>query len=293
MKVIVLGTAAGGGLPQWNCACELCTRCRRGELAPRTQDCVAVSATGRDWFLLNAAPDLRAQLTATAELAPGPARRQTPLRGVLLTDAEIDHTLGLALLREGAGLTVWAPAPVLGALSTALPLREVIGQYHDWAWRVAAPAFTLDDGRLECAVFPLSGKRPRYAQAQPSAPDWVVAYRIRDPATGGVLAYAPCLATWPPGFSEFVADADCTLLDGTFHTAGEMSHVTASATNEQRRMGHIPITESLPLLNGGTTRWCYTHLNNTNPVADPASPQHRAVTTHGTHIPADGARFTL
>ncbi|WP_018680416.1 pyrroloquinoline quinone biosynthesis protein PqqB [Actinokineospora enzanensis] len=290
MKVIILGTAAGGGLPQWNCACDLCVRARAGDpsVPGRTQDCVVVSATGRDWYLLNASPDLRAQLTATPELAPGPGRRETPLRGVLLTDAELDHTLGLTFLREGAELTVWAPPPVLDHL----PLRPVLAHYRDWSWLPATEPFAIGDG-LECTVLPLSGKRPRYAQAAPTAPDWVVAYRVHDPATGGTLVYAPCVAELPPGFADFVADADHVLLDGTFHTAGEMSTATAGGTTDQRRMGHLPITESLPLLPDGGIRWHYTHLNNTNPVADRASPEHTAVSAAGATVPLDGTRLEI
>ncbi|PPK67204.1 pyrroloquinoline quinone biosynthesis protein PqqB [Actinokineospora auranticolor] len=293
MRVVVLGTAAGGGLPQWNCACELCARCRAGDadVPPRTQDCVAISATGREWYLLNASPDLRAQIVETAELAPGPGRRETPVRGVLLTDAELDHALGLALLREGPDIAVWAPKPVAGALADGFPVRDIVSRYHSWDWREATGEFTVDDGRLECAAFPLSGKRPRYAADAADAPDWVVAYRVRDAATGGTLVYAPCLADWPPGFDEFVDGADLLLVDGTFFTSGEMSRATGKDAG-QGRMGHLPITESLHRLSGVGFR-AYTHLNNTNPVADAASPERAEVAARGAHILDDGARFDL
>ncbi|WP_026422686.1 pyrroloquinoline quinone biosynthesis protein PqqB [Actinokineospora inagensis] len=288
MRVVVLGTAAGGGLPQWNCACELCERCREGDPAvlPRLQDCVALTATGRDWYLLNASPDLRAQIVATPELTPGPGRRETPVRGVLLTDAELDHTLGLTLLREGE-LTVWASEPVLAAAA----VRPILSYYQDWSWLPADSAFTLDDGRLECAVFPLSGKRPRYAREAAESNDWVVAYRITDVATGGSLVYAPCLAGWAPGFDEFTAGASCALIDGTFHAADEMSSSTGRA--DQRVMGHLPIVESLPLLTGSSTKWFYTHLNNTNPVAARGSAERDRVEAAGAAIAEDGTRIDL
>ncbi|WP_285607245.1 pyrroloquinoline quinone biosynthesis protein PqqB [Actinokineospora globicatena] len=286
MRVVVLGTAAGGGLPQWNCACELCERSREGDPAvlPRLQDCVAVSATGRNWYLLNASPDLRAQIIATPELTPGPGRRQTPVRGALLTDAELDHTLGLALLREGP-LTVWAPPPVLDAVA----VRPVVAHYQHWDWYPAEGVFRLDEGRLECAVFPLSGKRPRYARDAADAPDWVVAYRLTDVTTGGSLVYAPCLARWPEGFDEFVSGATHGLLDGTFLGPDEMSRTTGR--DDQVGMGHLPITESLPLL--GSTRWHYTHLNNTNPVVARDCAARGRIEAAGAAIAEDGARFDL
>ncbi|HEX4706069.1 MAG TPA: MBL fold metallo-hydrolase, partial [Pseudonocardiaceae bacterium] len=136
MRIVLLGTAAGGGVPQWNCACRLCVAARLGSptVPPRTQDCLAISATGEDWYLVNVSPDIRTQLIGTAHLAPGPEPRATPIRGALLTDAELDHTTGLLLLREGAGLHVWAPAAVVSALTTDFPVRDVVRRYHDWTW---------------------------------------------------------------------------------------------------------------------------------------------------------------
>ena len=127
MRVRLLGTAAGGGFPQWNCACALCAACRAGspDVPPRSQDCLAISLDGKDWYLVNASPDLRSQLLAESALAPGPGPRDTPLRGVLLTDAELDHSLGLMLLRESGGLPVWAPPAVLHALAEPTRLSLV------------------------------------------------------------------------------------------------------------------------------------------------------------------------
>src|SRR3954447_11649227 len=131
VRVVLLGTAAGGGFPQWNCACGLCAAARDGKLSSRTQECVALTGNGREWWLLNASPDIRAQLTATAALRPGPGPRDTPLRGVLLTDAEADHVSGLTVLRGAAGLKVYAAPPVLAALG---PVRAALGRYAPWEW---------------------------------------------------------------------------------------------------------------------------------------------------------------
>ncbi|RSM49555.1 pyrroloquinoline quinone biosynthesis protein PqqB [Amycolatopsis balhimycina DSM 5908] len=277
MKVILLGTAAGGGCPQWNCACRLCV----SGLVPRSQDCVAISADGASWYLLNCSPDIRAQILGTPELRAGPGPREIPLRGVLLTDAELDHSLGLLMLREAGGLPVWAPEPVLSALS---PFRAIVDGYGGWSWLSAVniPGLRVD-------VLPVSDKRPKYVSAAQDGP-WVVAYRIEDRATGGVLVYAPCLRSWPAGFDAFVSGADLVLLDGTFFASDEMAGVGGP---DQLAMGHLPITASLARIAGRQGRWAFTHLNNTNPVLDPASPEHAAVLAAGATLPADGTSYVL
>ncbi|MGW4114856.1 pyrroloquinoline quinone biosynthesis protein PqqB [Actinosynnema sp. NPDC004786] len=291
MRVVVLGTAAGGGVPQWNCACGPCSAVRAGRLPARTQDALAVSGDGARWWLVNTSPDLGAQLAATPALAPGPGPRETPIRGVLFTDAELDHTLGLAVLRGAPGLRVHAPATVLDALA---PTRAVLARYGEWSWQpVAHGRPVVLDGGLEVTAFGVSGKRPRYAGDPPVGGHWVVAYRFRDPATGGVLLYAPCLASWPDGFDALVAEADVALLDGTFHAPSEMGAATGEPSG-QAAMGHVPIAHSLPQLRRHTaTRRIYTHLNNTNPVLDPASPEHAEVAAAGVEVVPDGTVIDL
>jgi pyrroloquinoline quinone biosynthesis protein B len=289
VKVRLLGTAAGGGFPQWNCACTLCAAAGSPPVPARTQDCLAISPQGRDWYLVNASPDIRAQLLAAPPLAPGPGPRETPLRGVLLTDAELDHTLGLLMLREGGGFGVWAPPAVLGALG---PLRDTLAGYGGWRWEPGTfPA-------LSVSTLAVSDKRPKYARDSTVDGPWVVAYRFEDPATGGVLVYAPCLATWPPGFDEFVAGAGCVLLDGTFYSAREMTG-TGTSTAAQQAMGHVPIDgpegslARIAAHAGSGTRWMYTHLNNTNPVLDRRSPEYRTVCAAGAEVPEDGTSLDL
>ncbi|MCK2237070.1 MULTISPECIES: pyrroloquinoline quinone biosynthesis protein PqqB [unclassified Crossiella] len=298
MKVLLLGTAAGGGFPQWNCACRMCSAGRDGLLTHRTQDGIAVSATGERWFLVNASPDIRAQLLAHQEFRPKPPR-DTPVKGVLLTDAELDHSLGLMLLREGDNLQVWAPEAVLHGLTEDFGLRGTVEHYRRWDWHTVSPGVPVHPaGELTVTAFPVSGKRPRYAAASTMDGPWVVAYRITDPATGGTLVYAPCLREWPAGFDEFVADADCVIIDGTFHSAAEMSGATGKkADADQKSMGHIPIAGpggGLDVLSRfpGKHR-ILTHLNNTNPVLDPASAEHAEVLTAGVSAPPDGTLFEL
>lgn len=287
MRVVVLGTAAGGGFPQWNCACRLCSACRAGDVPARTQDCLAVS-TDDGWYLVNASPDIRTQVLAAPALAPGPGPRETPLRGALLTDAELDHTMGLLMLREGGGLRVSGPPAVLSALGT---VRDTVGRYGSWDWS-ATPALP----GLAVSTFAVSDKKPKYVASSPEPGPWVVAYRIADPATGGALVYAPCLRTWPDGFDEFVDGATCVLLDGTFFSPAEMAG-TGTSTSAQRAMGHVPIDgpdgSLARIAKHSGIRWCYTHLNNTNPVLDHRSPEYATVRDAGVDVPLDGEVLTL
>jgi pyrroloquinoline quinone biosynthesis protein B len=301
VKIRILGTAAGGGAPQWNCACDACRATRSGASLSRTQDCLAISADGSAWYLVNASPDIRAQLLATPELAPGPGRRDTPLRGALLTTAELDHVLGLVMLREGSGLQVWAPAAPLAGLATGFPLKDVLDPYGSWAWNEVTPGepFTLDGGALSVTAIAISTKRPRYAAGIDVAGPWVVAYRIADPATGGSLLYAPCLATWPDGFDDLVAGVDCVIVDGTFYSPDEMADATGKppALTGQSLMGHLPIAGdegSLAALGRHPgVRRLYTHLNNTNPAQHHDSAERMEITAAGVEVPDDGTLLEL
>jgi pyrroloquinoline quinone biosynthesis protein B len=264
-------------------------------LPARSQDCIAVSADGVGWYLINASPDIRSQILASKQLSAGPGPRDTPIRGALLTDAELDHTLGLTMLREGAGLRVWAPPAVLHALHHDFPLQDIVSRYGAWSWESVATTFTMGD--LQVEVLPVSDKKPKYIQSTVDGP-WVVAYKLTGP-TGGSVVYAPCLKTWPATFDTFIADASAVILDGTFYSPDEMSGATASgvASTTQHAMGHIPIsgpTGSLThIARHPTKRFLYTHLNNTNPALDPDSPEYREVLAAGAELPTDGAELTV
>ncbi|MER6130082.1 pyrroloquinoline quinone biosynthesis protein PqqB [Streptomyces sp. NPDC001795] len=294
VRVVLLGTAAGGGFPQWNCACALCAAARAGELPSRTQECVAVTGNGRDWWLLNASPDIRTQLAATAALWPGPGPRDTPLRGVLLTDAEADHLAGLPVLRGGAGLKVYAAPPVLAALG---PLRTALDRYAAWEWADALTegGFVLAGG-LVVTAHPVGAKAPKYLPAAAADDRWVIAYRIEDLATGGTLVYAPCVGAWSPVLDELLRTADCVLLDGTFHSADEMD-VTVRGEAGQAAMGHLPVAGPHGSLTAFARhpgpRRIYTHLNNTNPLLDPASAARHRIAEAGVEVLADGAELVV
>lgn len=296
VRVVSLGTAAGGGFPQWDCACGPCSAARAGRLPSRTRECAAVTGNGRDWWLLNASPDLRTQLAATGALWPGPGPRDTPVRGVLLTDAEYDHITGLTELRGATGLKVYAAPPVRAALA---PVRAALARHAPWEWAdaLADGGFVLAGGLVVTAI-PVGAKVPAYVPVQAPLPEraWVTAYRIEDLASGGVLLYAPCVGVWSAELDDLCAEADCVLADGTYFAAEEGG--TAVGAGAGRAAGtHLPVTGP-----GGTlgalarhlgARRIYTHLGHTNPLLDPFSPARARVAAEGVEVLADGTELVL
>jgi pyrroloquinoline quinone biosynthesis protein B len=306
----VLGSAAGGGFPQWNCACRNCTGVRAGTLPARTrtQASIAVSTDREHWFLVNAGPDVASQLNALAEtpIVGRPSPRRAPVAAVLLTDAELDHVAGLLSLREGSGLVVYATAWVHRA---AAPILDVLSSYVpvDRREMPTDGELTLAPGLSVRALPTGSGKRPRYATEMAADSTAVVGYRFTeasaDPHTGTdtgdggrSLVYAPCV---PDLHSELLAElagADCVLLDGTCWSDDEMATVGLPGKTS-RAMGHAPVSgpggtlERLAALKG--TRRIYTHLNNTNPLVVEDSAQRRAVEAAGVEVAHDGMEITL
>ncbi|HEX4575528.1 MAG TPA: pyrroloquinoline quinone biosynthesis protein PqqB [Gemmatimonadales bacterium] len=308
MRVIVLGSAAGGGVPQWNCGCAHCADARqRG--ARRTQSSVALSADGERWILLNASPDIGAQLAAHRALWPR-SGRDTPLRAVILTDGEIDHTLGLVLLRENAArLPVYAPAAVTALLQNAWPLYPVLSAYAG-----VDPRLLPDDGAsvalADRAGVPLgiatravavARRAPRFASTRTRALSGAlgacaVGLRLVDDRTGGVLAYIPTAGAVDDAVRQVAQDADLLLFDGTFWSDDELRRagVDAPAALE---MGHVPVggpggsAELLPQL--GAKRTLLVHLNNTNPLLHPAGPERAALARTGIAVADDGMEFEL
>ncbi|WP_128377159.1 pyrroloquinoline quinone biosynthesis protein PqqB [Streptomyces cavernae] len=314
MLLQVLGTAAGGGVPQWNCACPGCSGARAHPHWRRRHASLAVQASEDRWYLVNATPDIGDQIENCPALHPGPGSRRTPIAGLILTDAELDHTLGIARLREAGagGLELLATRPVREALLTRLRLEAVIGPYTPLTWRepslekpeplaIDSPGSPDSADAPDCAVtisaIPVSAKRPRYAADLPgSAGDpWVVALLLTDRATGAKAVYAPALAAWPDALQSAVAEADCVIVDGTFWDDEEPRR-TGISTRTATGMGHLPIDGP-----GGTAerlaplraRCLYTHLNNTNPLVDPSAPQHEQLAGRGIEVAGDGMVIQL
>ncbi|MFE4664474.1 MBL fold metallo-hydrolase [Streptomyces sp. NPDC056716] len=263
---MLLGTAATGGFPRWNCACALCTAARDGKIPARTLECAAVTGNSRDWWLLNTSPDLRAQLATTTALWPGP--RPSLMRGVLLTDAEPDHLAGLGVLRASQGLKVYAAPPVLAALT---PARKALARYAHWDWYDSTPeeGFVLSGG-LVVTAHPVTAAPPGYLPARMGGDPWGTAYRIEDLATGGVLLYAPRLRAWSADLDELVASADGVVLDA--------AHAPAGPWDQSVRPG---------------PRRILTRLEDPDPLLDPASTARARLAEAGVEVLPDGTEFTL
>ncbi|HKE91030.1 MAG TPA: pyrroloquinoline quinone biosynthesis protein PqqB [Gemmatimonadales bacterium] len=301
MHVILLGTAAGGGVPQWNCGCRNC-RAARARGRGRTQSSVAVSPDGERWILLNASPDLRTQLAAHTPFWPVELR-DSRIRAVVLTDGEIDHTLGLLLLREGTSrMPVYAPSGVAALFAGPWPLTTVLEPYSGIDVRPLPPrrsaALADADGRsldLTCTAVPLGRRPPRYASGAAGG-DLEVGLRIQDPATGGSFVYVPVAAALDDDVCALAAGADLLCFDGTFWSDAEL-HGLGIAAPSARTMGHAPLggpDGSLArLAHVGAKRTVLVHINNTNPILAIDSPERAQVTAAGVEIGEDGMDFTL
>ncbi|MCX5395528.1 MBL fold metallo-hydrolase [Streptomyces sp. NBC_00102] len=298
MLLLTLGTAAGGGVPQWNCACPGCSGARAHPDRRRTHDSLAVLGPDpSSWFLVNAGPDVADHLEAHTALRPGPGDERTPVVRVLLTDAELDHTIGLLRLREARNIEVHATAPVRQALRERLALDTTLTPYTTLSWHDLPQAGEkpTDVAGIEVSAVHLSTKRPRYAADAPEDSGWVVAVRLHDPVRGSTALYAPALAEWSEEFGEEAAAADCVFVDGTFWDDEEPRRLGISARTSTG-MGHLPIEGP-----GGTAerlaplpaRCLYTHFNNTNPLVDPSAPEHGILADRGLEVAQDGMVIEL
>ena len=247
MKIRVLGSAAGGGFPQWNCNCPNCDGLRKGALRarPRTQSSIAVSADGTDWVLFNASPDLLAQFRAFPGLQPARAIRDTAMRAVVLMDAQIDHTTGLLMLREGPPLELYCTEMVREDLTTGNPLFNILQHYCGVNWHrlptESGNEFSVTGaGPLRFTAVPLASKAPPYSphRNDPHEGD-NIGMRIVDPRNGKSLFYAPGLGEIEPHLKPFMEEADCLLVDGTCWTDDELISLII-AMKLSFDMGHLP-----------------------------------------------------
>jgi pyrroloquinoline quinone biosynthesis protein B len=296
VRVRILGSAAGGGFPQWNCHCPTCEAARTGtEARPRTQSSIAVRGVAGPWFLANASPDLRQQLEALSPGADGGVRA-APVAGVLLTDAEIDHTAGLLLLRESsAPIRVYGSEQVRHALTDGYPVLRILAEYSGFEWRMLEPGSSheLDGSSLEVEPFAAGGDAPRYL---PDADVEASGLVFRDRAAGGVLTYVPGLAHLGDDVLARLAASDVVLVDGTFWRDDELARLGISERSA-RQMGHVPLSgpggslDALARLE--RPRVILVHINNTNPVLLERSPERAAVTTAGVEVGDDGLEIEL
>jgi pyrroloquinoline quinone biosynthesis protein B len=297
VRVRVLGSAAGGGSPQWNCHCEVCAAARAGVRAvARTQSSLAIRGDDGPWFLVNASPDLREQLETLAAQPVGGARTP-PIAGVLLTDAEIDHTAGLLLMRESATpLRVLGGAGVERALRDGYPVLAMLKHYCGAEWQTLEPGRPqpLDGSSLAVEPFAAGGDPPRYAGADTELE--ASGFVFRDSRTGGVVTYVPGLASLGDGVIARLAASDLVLVDGTFWRDDELPRLGIS-DRSARDMGHVPLSGpggSLAVLAGlERPRTVLVHINNTNPVLLEDSPEREAVVRAGVEVAYDGLEAEL
>jgi pyrroloquinoline quinone biosynthesis protein B len=297
LTAIVLGAAAGGGFPQWNCNCDVCQLAWAGDprVRARTQASLAVSGDGKRWTLLNASPDLRAQLQATPALHPH-GLRESPIQAVVLTGAEIDQTAGLLSLRERSPFALMATAATLAAVADN-PMFGVLAP-DVVSRRAVTPGekFSLGDG-LQAELFMVPGKLPLYLEGDNPETAEESAANVGVEITDGLkrLAYVPGAAAMTASLRTRLSRADAILFDGTLYTDDEMIR-TGTGQKAGRRMGHMPIDGdggTLAAVSGVSARKVFVHINNTNPILIDGSPERRKVEASGWEVAEDGMEIVL
>ena len=298
LTAIVLGSAAGGGFPQWNCRCPICALAWAGDprVRSRTQASLAVSANGEDWIVVNASPDLPEQIRRARALHPRGGTRGSPIKAVLLTGAEIDQLAGLFSLREREPFALYATASahsiiegnsMFGVLPSEVVTRRTI---------VSGGTYGLP-GNLEAEFFAVPGKAPLYVEgdAPETASDTAGTLGVELRAGGARLVYVPGAAALTADLRQRLAGADVVFFDGTLFRDDEMI-ATGTGSKTGRRMGHMPIDGaggSLEALAGLRARRIYIHINNTNPVLVDGSPERVCVTARGWEVAEDGLEVAL
>lgn len=305
MRVHILGSAAGGGFPQWNCNCRLCDGVRHGTLRARarTQSSIALSGNGIDWLLCNASPDLLTQLRAFPAAQPARAIRDTGIRAVLLIDAQIDHVTGLCMLREHRqALPIWCTDAVFEDLRRGYPLLGLLGHYCG-VGRHAIPIdgadFAIDDvPGLRVAALPLRSNAPPYSPHRDRpVPGDNIGLSIRSGNSGKRLFYAPGLGEIEPHVWSAMQAADVVLVDGTCWRDDEMIALGISP-KRARDMGHLAQDGAGGMLEWlarlpASTRKILIHINNTNPILDEDSAEHARLRDAGIELACDGMEFSV
>ncbi|MCF3139523.1 pyrroloquinoline quinone biosynthesis protein PqqB [Paenarthrobacter sp. AR 02] len=297
MWVRVLGSAAGGGFPQWNCACPSCSAARDGSrpCVPRLQSSIAVSADRHQWFLLNCSPDIQSQIESFEALHPVPGQGPR-VQAVLLTDAELDHSLGLLLMREGRGVEVHATESAHGTLTSGTGILQTLQQYCPVVWTPVIPGVEAQLGAgLSYRAFNVPTAKPKRF-AETTSYGRVVGYRVTDISTDRSFVYLPGVQKLTPGVLGEFQDCSAILLDGSFWRDDEMASLDL-ADKTSRDMGHVPISgpggslEALSALK--IPRKIYVHINNTNPILLDDSPERLHLDRHGVEVAVDGLEFEI
>ncbi|MGI3129992.1 pyrroloquinoline quinone biosynthesis protein PqqB [Halopseudomonas pachastrellae] len=303
MHVQILGSAAGGGFPQWNCNCRNCDGLRRGTLnaKARTQSSIALSDDGVNWILCNASPDIRTQLEQTPVLQPARAVRDTAIRAIVLMDSQIDHVTGLLTLREGCPHEVWCTDMVHEDLQNGFPLFPMLSHWNGGLQRrrigLGEPFRIPACPALEFLPIPLRSSAPPYSPHRNDPhPGDNIGLLVRDTNTGGVLFYAPGLGQPDDGLLATMRDADCLLVDGTLWRDDEMAFAGVG-DKLGSEMGHLQQSGPggmIELLDAQpASRKVLIHINNTNPILDEDSAERAELVAHGIEVAHDGMQIVL
>jgi pyrroloquinoline quinone biosynthesis protein B len=296
LTAIVLGSAAGGAFPQWNCRCPVCELAWAGDsrVRARTQASIAISGSDGRWTLINASPDLGQQIRATSALHPKGALRSSPIDAVVLTGAEIDQIAGLLSLRESSPLTLYATP----SSHAAVAANAMFGAMTSMTRRAINPGekFMLA-GNIEASLFTVPGKLPLYLEGDDPdiGTESAANVGIELSRDGARLIFVPGAAAVTPVMRERFSKADVILFDGTLFTDDEMLR-TGTGKKTGRRMGHMPIDGeggALEALNGIKTRRMFIHINNTNPIQIDGSPERAKVEAAGWQVAEDGMEIVL
>jgi pyrroloquinoline quinone biosynthesis protein B len=310
MRIVALGSAAGGGFPQWNCACRNCSRFRAGRLhsRARSQAQLVVSVSDTELFLVNASPDLRTQIVSTPLLAPAKIPRHTPIAGVVLTSADVDSVAGLLHLREFQPLTIYATPSVRRIVQEENRIFRVLNRANPpavWqdlrldAWfDLTSSGSSGTAAPLRCRVVPLGKTFPDYVseELRRSLPPLEAVLGLAFEEGKKRFFYAPALPGGSDTWKDYAKSSDLCLLDGTFWNDDELIS-TGVGSKTARDIGHIPLSGPGGMLEecgpsrGG--RRVLIHINNTNPILDEDSPEHREVRDAGWEIAYDGMQIEL
>ena len=310
MLIRILGSAAGGGFPQINCNCRNCADARQGRpgLRPRTQSSVAVSRDGQAWVLLNASPDLRQQMAAAPQLAPGrqAASRESPIKAVIVTNADVDHVAGLLSLREGFAFTLYASGRVLGTLA-ANSIFNVLDPG-------LVPRMPLESGHaaeltnagaslgLTVEAFPVPGKialyleNPAAGRSLGTQDGDTIGLKIADPSSGAAFFYIPGCAGVDETLASRLRGAQLVLFDGTLYSDDEMI-AQGLSSKTGKRMGHISMSGAdgagAAFRGLDVARRVFVHINNSNPVLRDDGPERAEIEKAGWEIAFDGMEISL
>jgi pyrroloquinoline quinone biosynthesis protein B len=307
MQIRILGSAAGGGFPQWNCNCRNCRSSRDGTFSgkPRTQTQVAVSNDDRAWFLVNSSPDLRMQIEATPVLHPRNHGRNSPIGGVLLTSADIDQVAGLLSLRELQPLRIYCTSSIRRILqedNSMFAMLNRVPEQVSWMEISGDGSFWLQSERgagIGCSALSLGNRFPAYVSQDRSSglkAEEALLGVIAESTSGKRMAYMPAVPAVDDSLLRRIEETDLLLFDGTFWSDDELIRVQGSGATA-RQMGHIPVSGaegSLRKLAGlRPPRKIFLHVNNTNPMLDESGPEYAEVRAAGWEVAEDGWSFEL